>query len=217
MAKVVYSFLLLRVLFPGVETLCRLGPGSSTYNAYLDQRPTGDAMELAGKVNAAMAALCRPKCPGLAMFRNPTASNAMLITANSALKLVYRPDFFTTVYDSYGDGGIVAILAHQVGHAIDPTSPASWMKKDWTPELRADAWAGCALAKINLSSHDLKAGLTTLSKYPSPSHPEWTVRVPVLRLGYTQCSGDGATFDNAAREGIDGRGATKTTMRKLPS
>ncbi len=199
MSKVVYSLLLFRVLLPAVETLCTLAPDSSTYNAYLDQRPTGDAMELAGKVNAAMAALCRPKCPGLAMFRNTTASNAMLITATSQFKLVYKPDFFTTVYESYGDAGIVAILAHQVGHAIDATSPASWIKKEWTPELRADAWTGCAFAKINLSGRDLKAGLTTLSKYPSPAHPSWTVRVPVLRFGYTQCSGDSAVFDRAAR------------------
>src|SRR5207249_10975202 len=55
------------------RVLCALGSTTSPYNAYLDQRPTGDAMELAGKVNAALLAMCRPNCPTLALFRNSTA------------------------------------------------------------------------------------------------------------------------------------------------
>jgi Zn-dependent protease with chaperone function len=56
------------------------------------------------------------------------------------VKPVYKPDFFTSVYDKYGDGGILAIMAHEVGHAIDRAMPVAWMKTNWTPELRADAW-----------------------------------------------------------------------------
>jgi hypothetical protein len=179
--------------------ICTLAPNSSSYNAYLDQRPTGDAMELAGKVNAALAPMCRPNCPTLAMFRNSSAPNAMLINDAGRAKILYKPEFFTAVYETYGDGGILAILAHEVGHAIDAGARSSWIKSSWTAELRADAWAGCAVAKMNLSATALKAALTTLSKYPSPSHPDWTVRLPVLRAGYTQCGGDGASFDKASR------------------
>ena len=46
------------------------------------------------------------------------------------------------------------------------------MKSDWTPELRADAWAGCALAKSDLSSNDLAEALTAVSKYPPAGHSE---------------------------------------------
>jgi hypothetical protein len=189
------------LLVAGPEIVCRLGPADPPYNAYKDERSTGDALELAGKVNAALASSCRPNCPTISMYRNSTASNLMLIRDEDRVKLVYKPAFFTSVYESYGDGGILAIMAHEVGHAIDEAAPVAWMKTNWTPELRADAWAGCALGRMNLSSRTLQAGLNALSKYPSPSHPNWTARIPVLQQGYTQCSGDaskltvGAVYD----------------------
>lgn len=192
MVKLLYS------LFLSAQIICTLASTPSSYNAYLDQRPTGDAMELAGKVNAALVSMCRPNCPALAMFRNSTAANVMLVTDAGRTKILYKPEFFTSVYESYGDGGILAILAHEVGHAIDAVAPPRWMKSGWAPELRADAWAGCAFAKMNLSGSALKSSLMTLSKYPSPSHPNWATRLPVLRAGYTQCGGDGASFDKAS-------------------
>ena len=173
----------------GPEVVCRLGPAGPPYNAYSDERSSGDALELAGKVNAALVSSCRPDCPRISMYRNPTASNLMFMRSGDQTKLIYKPGFFTSVYESDGDGGILALIAHEVGHAIDRATPASWMKSNWSPELRADAWAGCALARINLSSRTLKAGFNALSKYPAPSHPEWSVRLPVLQFGYTQCGG----------------------------
>ena len=88
----------------------------------------------------------------------------MLIAVGAGqAKIVYKPEFFTAVYEKSGDSGILAVLAHEVGHAIDDAAPAAWMKTNWTPELRADAWTGCALAKMNLSASQLRASLTTLS------------------------------------------------------
>ena len=186
------------VLLAGPEILCRLGPAEPPYSAYSDESSSGDALELAGKVNAALGSWCRPNCPTISMFRNTTASDLMLIRGDGRMKLVYKPAFFTSVYDKYGDGGILAIMAHEVGHAIDGTTPGAWMKTNWTPELRADAWAGCALARMNLSSRTVQAGLNALSKYPSPSHPDWTVRIPVLQAGYTQCGGDASKLTAGA-------------------
>jgi len=197
MSKFLAGLLLVSAFSPSAQVICILGTNASSYNAYLDQRPTGDTMELAGKVNAALVLACRPNCPTLAVFRNSTAPNAMLINDAGRAKILYKPEFFAAVYETYGDGGILAILAHEVGHAIDAVSPPSWMKNGSTPELRADAWAGCAFAKMSLNGYELRAGLTTLSKYPSPSHPDWAMRLPVLRLGYTQCGGDGASFDKS--------------------
>jgi hypothetical protein len=193
--------LLSALLLAGPEVVCRLGPDDPPYNAYSDEGSSGDALELAGKVNAALVSWCRPNCPTISMFRNPTASDLMLIRGAGRVKLVYKPAFFTNVYEKYGDGGILAIMAHEVGHAIDGAMPVPWMKTNWTPELRADAWAGCALARMNLTPRTLQAGLNALSKYPSPAHPNWTVRIPVLQAGYTQCGGDaskltvGAVYD----------------------
>ena len=183
-----------------LQVVCALGHGSSSYNAYLDQRPTADALELAGRVNGALVSACRPNCPTIAMFRNATAANAVLIAVGAGqAKIVYKPEFFTAVYEKSGDSGILAVLAHEVGHAIDDAAPAAWMKTNWTPELRADGWTGCALAKMNLSASQLRASLTTLSNYPSPSHPDWMARLTVLRMGYTQCGGDAGKFDLVIR------------------
>jgi hypothetical protein len=131
----------------------------------------------------------------MGIFRNATASNVMLMTEAGQGKMVYSPVFLSAAYDSFGDDGIIAVLAHEVGHAIDATMEAPWIKKTWTPELRADAWAGCLLATLKPAAADVQSSLSALAKYPSPSHPRWTLRLPALRTGYTQCGGTGATFD----------------------
>jgi hypothetical protein len=178
------------------QIICALGADASSYDVYADQSPSGDAMELAGRVNTALKPSCLPTCPTVEIFRNATAPNAMLRVDSDQAKMVYAPQFFTAVYEKYGEGAIIAIIAHEVGHAIDLTTPAAWMKLNWTPELRADAWAGCALAKVNLSKRGLVGALTALSMYPSPSHPNWPSRIGSLRLGYTHCGGDGSEFDS---------------------
>jgi hypothetical protein len=195
-------YLLCAFLVPYVasaEVLCALGAGTSSYDAKADQRPTADAMQLAGRMNAALSPTCSPQCPQIAIYRNTTAPNAMLVVTSDQAKFVYAPQFFAAVYDKYGDGAIIAIIAHEYGHALDEVHPASWMKSEWTPELRADAWAGCALAKSDLSSNDLAGALVAVSKYPPFAHPSWALRLPALRLGYVHCMGDSSKFDSAAK------------------
>ena len=175
--------------------MCALGPAVSSYKPAEDQRPTSDAMQLANRVNAAVTTICGSQCPTMAVFRNATATNAMLIADTGRAKLVYSPQFFGAAYDSFGDDGIAAVIAHEVGHALDATLGAAWIKKSWTPELRADAWAGCLLARLYPAPASLQASLAALSKYPSPSHPGWNLRLPALRTGYTQCGGAASKFD----------------------
>jgi hypothetical protein len=189
---------LLLPVVAGAEVICALGTAASSYNAYEDQRPSPDAMQLAGEVNAALTPICRPACPQIAIFRNATAANAMLVVSNGDAKIVYAPQFFTMIYETYGEGAVVAVIAHELGHAVDETAPAAWIKRDWPAELRADAWAGCTLAKITVSARGLRQSLAALERYPSPAHPGWSQRLPVLRIGYTRCGGDGVTFDTSA-------------------
>ena len=159
------------------EVLCTLGSGASSYDAKADQRPTGDAMELAKRMNAALSPICTPQCPQIAIFRNATAANVMLVVNADQAKFVYAPQFFSAVYEKYGDGAIIAMIAHEYGHALNEVHPASWMKSDWSVELRADAWAGCALAKSDLSLNDLAEALMAVSKYPpAGSLKAWPLR-----------------------------------------
>jgi hypothetical protein len=194
--------LILSPLIAMGQVLCTLGPAALSYKPSSDEKPASDVMQLAGRVNAAFTPFCLPKCPAVAIFRNATAANAMLIIANGEAKIVYAPQFFTSAYEKYGEGAILSVIAHEYGHAMSETTPAAWMNasltKNWSPELRADAWAGCALAKIDLSQTNLTEALAAASKYPSPAHPGWTLRLPAWRLGYTQCGGDSSKFDRGA-------------------
>jgi len=177
------------------EILCALGPDVSSYKPASDQRPSSDALQLASNVNAALKTICGAQCPTMALFRNATAQNAMLIADAGQGKLVYSPQFLAAAYGAFGDGGIVAVFAHEVGHAMDATLGAAFIKTNWTPELRADAWAGCILARLNPGLGSLQPSLSALAKYPSPSHPGWNLRLPAIRAGYTQCGGVGSKFD----------------------
>jgi hypothetical protein len=179
--------------------VCALGPNAPAYNPAADQRPAPDAMELASRVSTALKTICATNCPEVAVFRNTSAANAMLIANSGQAKLVYAPQFFSAAYDSFGDGAIVAIIAHEMGHALDDVIGAAWVKPNWPAESRADAWAGCALARAELSASDLTGAFAALEKYPSPAHPAWNLRLPVLRTGYTQCGGDGSRFDAAVK------------------
>jgi hypothetical protein len=199
MWKIPVSSLLCGLLLPlsaTAEIVCALGSGVASYNPSADQRPTADAMAMARRLNAALLPVCSPKCPQIAIFRNATAANAMLVVTPDQAKFVYAPMFFQSLYDSYGDGAIIAVIAHEFGHALDEIFPGKF-GHGGTPELRADAWAGCTLARVELSSTSLVEALTAVSKYPSPGNPAWALRLAALRLGYSQCGGAIPKFDSA--------------------
>jgi len=181
------------------EIVCALGSAASSYKPDSDQRPSSDALQLANRVNAAVKTLCGVQCPTMALFRNSTAANSMLIADSGQAKLVYSPQFLSAAYDSFGDAGIVAIIAHEVGHALDETMGAAWIKKSWTAEVRADAWAGCILARLDPAPPSLQPSLAALAKYPSPSHPSWNLRLSAIRAGYTQCGGSASKLDSPSR------------------
>jgi len=114
-------YLLCASLLPfsaNAEVVCALRSGAFSCDAKADQRLSGDAMQLAGRTNAALSPTCSPKRPQVAIYRNPTAANAMLVVTADQAKFVYAPQFFTVVYDQYGDGAIIAIIAHEYGHAL---------------------------------------------------------------------------------------------------
>src|SRR5678816_4147467 len=82
-----------------LQIVCALGPNTDSYNAYSDQSPSPDAMELSRPVNASLGPMCRPNCPTVQLFRNTTTANAMVVMDEGKSKIVYNPEFFTRVYD----------------------------------------------------------------------------------------------------------------------
>jgi hypothetical protein len=185
-------------LAASAEIVCALGTATSGYQPTADQRPSSDTMQVVRRVDEAYKSICLPKCPGAALLRNSTAPNLMLYVNADGGKMVYSPAFFSGVYGKYGETGIIALIAHVYGHAIDETTQSSWLPANWDPELRADAWAGCVLAKTSLPSSGVTSALGALATYPPLGQTGWSRRVPAVRLGYTHCGGEVAKFDSAS-------------------
>jgi hypothetical protein len=150
-------------------------------------------------VDTAFAPFCLPRCPEAAMLRNSTAPNLMLTVDRDGAKLVYSPPFFAAAYGKYGEAGIMALLAHVYGHAIDEVTQQAWLPTTWNPELRADAWAGCALAKNGVPPGGITQALGALAQYPPPAQTGWSQRAAAVRLGFTHCGGETRAFDAASR------------------
>jgi hypothetical protein len=51
-----------------------------------------------------------------------------MVNAGQA-RLVYAPQFFGALYASFGDAGIIAIVAHELHDALDDTLGAAWKSK----------------------------------------------------------------------------------------
>lgn len=185
-------FLLLPVI-AAAEVVCALGPNVAGYNPASDTQPTPDAMAELRRLSEGLQPVCTPRCPQIAVLRNPTAPNAMLIATNEQAKIVYAPPFFQSLYDKFGDGAVIGVLAHEFGHALDELNPGRF-GKGGTPEQRADAWAGCALAKVQLTPTGLGEALSGVTQYPTPGNSDRTLRMATLRVGYTQCGGDAGKF-----------------------
>ena len=179
------------------EIVCALGANSSAYNASQDQRPSPDTMQIVHRVDEAYRPICQPRCPQAAMFRNATAANLMLLVSADGGKMAYSPEFFASAYGKYGETGIIALIAHVYGHAIDETTESHWIPSNWNPELRADAWAGCVMAMT--APTGINSALAALSAYPPSARAAWSQRLPAVKLGYTHCGGETAKFDAAAR------------------
>ena len=135
--------------------------------------------------------LCPKGCGKVLLFANATSPNAATVTDGAGVsKIAYRPSFVSSLQTNFGPIATLGIFAHGLGHHLDATGTrAAWMKEAWDGELRADAWAGCAMAKAELTPSRLQAVLVAMSTYPSTHHPDWSARRAVITEGYTKCGG----------------------------
>jgi len=169
------------------QLLCTLGP-ATPYDPMADMPPSAGAKADFTKVTAL---LCPKGCGKLLLFSNATTPNTAIVTDGAGVsKMAYSPSFANSIRSNFGPIATFGIFAHGLGHHLDATgTKAAWMKDSWDAELRADAWAGCGMAKANLSPSRLQAVLIALSTYPSPHHPSWEVRRAVITEGFKSCGG----------------------------
>jgi hypothetical protein len=169
------------------QLLCALGP-TAAYDASADASAPSSAQADLKRVKAA---LCPKGCGKILLVTNPTAPDALTATTGLGVsQIAFNPKFLAAVRALYGPSATIGIIGHELGHHVDAAGDhPSWMTKTWDAELRADAWAGCALGKSNLRTEGVQAALLAMAAYPPVAHPSWTTRLPAVEVGYAQCTG----------------------------
>ncbi len=172
------------------EIVCQLGLSGGSYDPTLDAPATPRAVAISRDV---YRALCPGGCGNVDLLRNPTAGNALTRVVSGTSSLVsYSPGFFELLDRRFGTGAVFGVLAHELGHHIDLHQPKlPWFDSSWSRELRADAWAGCAIARGGISPTSLEAAVGALMAFPSASHPGADLRIPAIRTGFSNCGGGG--------------------------
>ncbi|HEY7375946.1 MAG TPA: hypothetical protein VIF57_27550 [Polyangia bacterium] len=183
-----FSIAALLPLPAGAQVLCTLGPATPPYEPMADMPASAGAQAELKKVKAL---LCPKGCGKVVLYANATTPNTATISDGAGgSKIAYSPTFAGSVQKSYGPIAMFGIVAHNFGHHMDASvNRPAWMKESWDGELRADAWAGCAIAKAEMTPSRLQAVLLAMSTYPSAHHPPWSERRPVITEGYTHCGG----------------------------
>ena len=174
------------------QLVCSLGGGfgQSPYNPYLNQADSPYS-RAAQELDQIYRALCSPSgCGSYLVVNNPTVPNAMAAAMGLGQTMIgYQPAFMDRIAREYGDGATFGILAHEFGHHIDFHTTPPWMNSSWSRELKADAWAGCALARTGISTASLENALRAIAQFPSASHPGWPQRLQAVRHGFVSCGG----------------------------
>lgn len=182
---------------------CLQGIGVAQYNPTQDTPPSQPAIKSLGTVLNYLCPEALPfGCGYFTLRQNPLAPNIFSERVEEKRsKIIYAQDFLNTVTAQYGDNASLGIFAHHVGHHLDTiANTPTWMDHSLNAELRADTWAGCALAKSQLPKEAVEKNIQVLADYPSPMHPGWGKRVEALTTGYVGCGG---SFETLTVEHID--------------
>jgi len=189
------------VVFIGISTLAPR-PGRAARSPSLEHVLESQLRS----AESSLQALCEPKC-GTVVLEGPSSeastAQARPITSDSTL-VSYDEQFMQRLQDVYGESVTYFVLAHEYGHHLDRERASTW-----THELRADAFAGCALARQGRSLGPSLAWMrhehfveildevlgdptrpeAIMDKYMS-SHPPWIYRIEASRRGAELCQGN---------------------------
>jgi hypothetical protein len=193
------------------DVLCTLSPVMPNYSPFADHPPT---VRTAKDMKKLVGLLCPQGCGRVALFQNPTIPSALTVNAGSGnSRIEYSAAFLDKVRELFGEDARMGILAHEFGHHVDQNSVrAAWVDPSWNSELRADSWAGCALAKLGMRTQGVKDALRAIAATQSSAaqssatqvskiDPAWDQRWVAVQAGYDGCAPGGgklAAFESAA-------------------
>jgi hypothetical protein len=138
-------------------------------------------------------------CGRIDLFRNASLTFAGFTFADGPLhsSVIYNPQRMNQIVGNFGGDAAFGVFAHEVGHHMDAHfNRMSWIDNQWNKEVRADAWAGCALAIEQMSTDGLETATKVLAAYPSPMNPPVPQHIAAIRTGYIACGGKFADVFN---------------------
>ena len=180
------------------DVMCSLSPVAPNYSPLADQPATARA---AKDLKTIGGYLCPQGCGRVGLFQNGTIPNIVTVNVGSgASRIEYSPAFLDKVRALFGQDARFGILAHEYGHHVDLNGiRATWGDASWGSEQRADAWAGCALAKAGMKTQGLKEALRVVAAgQPTKSEQSWDQRWGALQTGFDVC---GAVVTTGTRTG----------------
>lgn len=160
------------------------------------------SIELAD-VRANVAELCESRCGEVLLEASEETGAAELQRIGNGLSRInYNDRFIANVLGEYGNSVVYAIVAHEYGHHLDQIPYGS----EWTREIRADSFMGCALARrgdalaptlrwmrhehfeeaVHDAFVDAKAPWEVVRAY-TDTHPPWLQRINALHRGVKLC------------------------------
>ena len=187
--------------------LCR-GKSYGRFDPSKNRTPTARAI---AEIRMAYDALCpmmtkSGECGTGEIYQNETIGNNAVTWvsgigqgAGTRVTIVYSPDFLNGLDRQFGPGASFGVLAHEVGHHLTAAGNLrSAYDHSWDEELRADWFAGCALAIAGSETVALESTLRALASVATPTHPSFAARTPKVREGYKECAGLRKKRDKAA-------------------
>lgn len=154
-------------------------------------------------VRANVAELCEPRCGDVVLEASEeTAAAEVQRIGNGVSRISYNDRFIAKMLFDYGSSVVYAIVAHEYGHHLDEIPYGS----EWTREVRADSFMGCALARrgdalgptlrwmrhehfedtVHDAFDDAKAPSEVVRAYTN-THPPWLQRINALLRGVKLC------------------------------
>jgi hypothetical protein len=183
------------------------------YNPAFDQPATPQAAQWFSAATYAECQVLQQYNPAIhncgidALYRNPTLQAWGLTQPGPGLQTVtrYSPAPLTQILNTYGATAVFFILAHEAGHHFDlqfqgaavpwgsivyPPMPGVPLvfSANWTLELRADAWGGCAVKRTGNSIAPVAAlQMITANIENNPDVPPVQYVQLAIQAGYNAC------------------------------
>jgi len=118
----------------------------------------------------------------------PEAGYGGVAIAGDFAIVAFDPEAFAEMRRRCGPSAPLGALVHEVGHVLEYARSGGDAATGPGAELVADAWAGCLLVTLGVSTAGVECFLTSTAAQATDTHPPGSERIDAVRLGAAACS-----------------------------